>query len=317
MMPEYIEKSFLEKCESLTFQELERYIKKCLRELDSSQLVVEDVPIRKETYLKLRELLLEKADIDTDKLLTDNNAQFEEDISIYTPSALIQNLKYSRSSLDKKLHKMLMSDKIIHHIQDKKAFERRIIWLCKRFDEMIQEQIFEERAFYESFKDDSEFQTEINKQNNIQKEIIDKIDTLITDKFDKLPKLFAKKLPWKFLPAGEWGFSDILSYCNEYQKANSYFDYDGKRLETLQLLKPTDCYVGEDDFRIYFIFCFDYTDKVILESPIRGNAMYVISGDWKEISKLSKWEIRQKYSSNVKRIIHKGEWIDRLREELQ
>lgn len=314
-MSEHIEKSFLEKCKSLTFQQLERYIKKCLRELDSSQLVVEDVPIRKETYLKLSELLLEKSGIDTD-ILTGNNTQFEEDILTYTPSPLIQTLKNNRNSLDTKLHKMLMSDKIIHHIQDKKAFEGRINWLCKRFDEIIQEQIFEERAFYESFKDVPDSDIEMNKQKKIRKMIIDKIDALIEDKFDKLPKLFAKKLPWKFLPAGEWGLSDILSYCKEYKKANSYFDYDAKRLETLQLLKPTDCYVGEDDFRIYFIFCFDYTDKVILESPIRGNAMYVISGDWKEISKLSKWEIRQNYSSNVKRIIHKGEWIDRLREQL-
>lgn len=210
----------------------------------------------------------------------------------------------------------MRSDKLVHHIPDKKAFQKRVILLCKRFDDLIQEQIFEERHFYEILEGRNNPLNEINIQRKTRKEIIDKLDNLIENTFNKLPKIFAKKLPWKFLPAGEWNLSDILTYCREYKKTNPYFDYEEKRLETLLLLKPTDCYVGEDDFRIYFVFCFDYTKKAILESPVRGNAMYVIDDDWREISKLSKWEIRQNYSSSVKRIIHKGDWINRLREEL-
>lgn len=122
-----------------------------------------------------------------------------------------------------------------------------------------------------------------------------------------------KKLSWKFFPKGQWTVEGIIKEFGKYVSHDEKIDE--KRLRKIvDNLKPSYCYIGEEKFNRYIAFCFEGKDKVILESPIYGNAIYVIKGDWQSITKLHKWEARQ--SSKVTVIHHNETWFSRLQSNL-
>lgn len=130
-------------------------------------------------------------------------------------------------------------------------------------------------------------------------------------------KLNVKKLSWKIFPKGKWHIDEIIKVFKEY-KWNKKDKFDETRLRKIELtLKPTICYVGEAEFEGYIVFSFDWTEKVVLECPQKGNAVYIINGDWKEITKLSKLDTLSQFPKEVSRIIHNDTWLERLHEELR
>ena len=44
--------------------------------------------------------------------------------------------------------------------------------------------------------------------------------------------------------------------------------------------------------------------------------MYLITGKWEKLSKLNRTDLLERYSSQVSRLIHKGDWALRLKERL-
>ena len=93
---------------------------------------------------------------------------------------------------------------------------------------------------------------------------------------------------------------------------------DSKKIE--KTLRPNKCFVGKGEFEGYIAYCFDWTESVILECPIYGNAIYIIKRGkftWQEIAKASKWEARTEYSAQVKVINHSNTWLERLEQSLR
>lgn len=120
------------------------------------------------------------------------------------------------------------------------------------------------------------------------------------------------KVPWSILPPGEYPFDRILRHFAELA-GESNLKIDEGRLRLIYSLNPTAIYIGTtDEFRRYVIFYFEAEQKAILECPVFGNAIYVIDGDWKELSMLTKEELLRYYQNHVRRVIHKGNWFDRL-----
>lgn len=155
---------------------------------------------------------------------------------------------------------------------------------------------------------------------NRNKDIFDNLSVDLESK-ESPPSLKIKKLSWKLLPKGQWATEQIIQIfknCNFKGSKWQNVEFDETRLRKIQNhLKPSVCYVGEDEFKGYVVFCFDWTEKVVLECPFFGNAIYVINGEWQEITRLSKWEARHKYSKQVTRIVHAETWLNRLRLELE
>ena len=128
--------------------------------------------------------------------------------------------------------------------------------------------------------------------------------------------LQVKKLPWKFFPKGEWTVDELTKSFSKYVTQNE--TVDEKRLKKIVSdLNPSVCYISEDGFNRYIAFCFDWTEKVILECPIYGNAIYIIKGDWQKIARMSKWEARYEYSKQVTIIRHNETWFERLKSNLK
>jgi hypothetical protein len=126
-----------------------------------------------------------------------------------------------------------------------------------------------------------------------------------------------KEISWELLPKGEWETEGFLKIFKGYGWSEE--DFDESRLKTIiNKLKPSICFIGKEKFQGYqgyVVFGFNWTEKVVLECPKYGNAIYIINDRWKEITKLSKWEARQ--LPEVTDIRHSGNWFELLKENLE
>ncbi len=123
------------------------------------------------------------------------------------------------------------------------------------------------------------------------------------------------RLNWKLLPRGEWNVSKLISFY----KAGNWpgREVDESRLKSIcESLKPVHCYIGQSEFQGYVVFTFDRTQKVVLECPFYGNAIYVIDGDWETLCQKPKGELLAKHSKSVSKIVHNETWLRRLKQFL-
>jgi len=125
------------------------------------------------------------------------------------------------------------------------------------------------------------------------------------------------KLSFRLLPHGKW---DIATAVEHYRlEAGRWLgarQFQVDRLHDLQKLQPTKCYVGSDMWRGYLLFEFPWSQSVVLECPIEGNATYVLAGDWNRMVKVTKGHLQAQFSKSVTKVVHKGDWLVRIYEAL-
>lgn len=128
------------------------------------------------------------------------------------------------------------------------------------------------------------------------------------------------QLDWELLPPGEKGAHEVRRYWEEVLDKHHKFPIRMQldRLDEIEKLKPTTRWIGKArGMEGYIVYEFGNTENVILECPIEGNAVYVLKGDnWEETSKLPKAEIRSKGLRVHRRVIHKKNWVSRMRKAL-
>ncbi|HEY0657681.1 MAG TPA: hypothetical protein VGD05_04365 [Pyrinomonadaceae bacterium] len=125
-----------------------------------------------------------------------------------------------------------------------------------------------------------------------------------------------EEIDWEIFPAGDWFdneevttrfFDHFRNLQNKGKWRNKFFDksrIDGIRGK----LNPKTYRTGKEEFEGYIVYFFDWTNKIILECPICGNATYVInSGKYssQEIAKNSQLDTRTEYSDQLTVINHK------------
>jgi hypothetical protein len=123
-----------------------------------------------------------------------------------------------------------------------------------------------------------------------------------------------ERVPWRILPPGQHPFSDIVKYCESLQRQKIGVRYEIERLHRIFGLKPTKTYRGTDEFDGYFVFFFEDHEVAILDCPKVGNAIYVLKGDWRRFSRLTKSELLSAHQPNVTRVVHSGDWFLRLQQ---
>lgn len=116
---------------------------------------------------------------------------------------------------------------------------------------------------------------------------------------------------WILLPAGTWHIQDLIEHFKHFQSRFPQKRVEPDRLEVISRLHPADCYVGQAGWYGYVAFTFPYSYDTVLECPIYGNATYVIHGNWKEMSKLSRMQLRKQHPDNPF-VIHTGAWESKL-----
>jgi len=119
-----------------------------------------------------------------------------------------------------------------------------------------------------------------------------------------------KYVNWKLLPPGESSIELITSKLKEYEryKCKSYFDYS--RLYKMFTLKPNRIFVGINKWIGYIVYEFDHFNKVALDCPKHGNAVYILPKEWQELSMKSKQELLNLNNSNISRVCHHEGWLE-------
>jgi hypothetical protein len=127
-------------------------------------------------------------------------------------------------------------------------------------------------------------------------------------------------LPWALLPPDHTTFALLMAYYKSIEKellSKHRGNVDEERLKKVTSLKPDRVYRGSDGFHGYTVFEFDRYEKVILECPVYGNAVYFLYKDsWKSQARKSKQYIRENFPGSWGRVRHTESWFRRVREEL-
>jgi hypothetical protein len=127
-------------------------------------------------------------------------------------------------------------------------------------------------------------------------------------------------LPWTLLPPDHTTFALLMAYYKSIEKeflSKHRGNVDKERLKKVTSLKPDRVYRGSDGFHGYTVFEFDRYEKVILECPVYGNAVYFLYKDsWKSQARKSKQYIRENFPGSWGRVRHTESWFRRVREEL-
>jgi hypothetical protein len=120
------------------------------------------------------------------------------------------------------------------------------------------------------------------------------------------------RLQWEVLPPGtrEEAMARIFSGRTptpaEVTRVGDRFDF-------LMGLRPAAMIYGRSGFQRYFGAQL-HKDLVLFENVEHGNAMYVMFDDWEQLSQKSRLELMSgRYGQGFERVVHSGDWKDRLR----
>lgn len=120
---------------------------------------------------------------------------------------------------------------------------------------------------------------------------------------------------WEILPPGEreTNIAKIISGMDlsstEEKEIQDRYDY-------LLSLHPVDYIKGTSGFQRYFGARFD-ENLVVFENVLYGNAIYIMYGDWVELSKRSRTELLTDPNADYDRIVHTRNWKRNLIRKLQ
>jgi uncharacterized protein YjbI with pentapeptide repeats len=127
-----------------------------------------------------------------------------------------------------------------------------------------------------------------------------------------------RPLAWAPLPPGEHPWQAIEEHYRSLLRDSpkgvrgdqASSEVDLERLRVVHALGPDACYVGPaDELRGYAVFVFERRGVAICECPFVGNAAYVLRGDWRQLSRLSKRDLLER---SQERVVHSGNWKQRI-----
>ncbi len=168
-----------------------------------------------------------------------------------------------------------------------------------------------------------EYEIKVNQYNAQKKNLLKIIEKMRSDLINFIPRKVSAQtlnstqvLNWKLLPTGAIPFHYLKNYLQEVSKS-SREEFDLEKIEKIISLDADKIYCGIDDFNGYLVFLFEEIELAVLDCPQKGNAIYIFGEDWKTLSRLSKSELLNYYPNKTKRIIHRGDWFERLKLILQ
>ena len=122
-------------------------------------------------------------------------------------------------------------------------------------------------------------------------------------------------LGWEIFPPGS--VERVINMLKKQIRTNNPAKQERieERVKYIESLHPIESYVGKGMNNRYFGAKFK-DDLVVFENEDYGNAIYVLFGNWEELSKKSRTEILRRPDKDFVRIPHSKNWIWALRQEL-
>lgn len=322
--------SYLEECDKMNFWQLHRYIERALKRLSKSQESGdEDLPRYKEEVIFLCEMLGEKADSmkeDVPESLPEPPV-YEGPAapgSFFTPSEKLDGLYTKRDRYDRRVDEAVErgdSDIYIEYVEDElKKFEREELFPVERAEERRYEErraeFWAARGPYQERVKAWEYERDERKR---KQELQASRDRGVQKMYRETERAFEPKptgtFQWEFLPPGEATPDRIRRYYEEVMSRGTLDGFLPERLEKVLALPYESWFQGKAGFYGYSIFTFAHTEKVLFECPVYGNAIYVLTSSEERLLRMTKQELRE--SGEARKILHTGEWYQRLKRELE
>ena len=325
---------YWEKCEQMTFIELRRFIDRALMKLSRpSAFGNEELPHSEEELLNLCDMLSVKADalredtshpmperptyegpadpgwfIPSDELaaLYAKRERYERPVDEAIEHGSTRTyLEYVEGALEKVKREVAPLDASEKQEHNKRVEEfreaRKSYWSHVR--------LWEEKAKKE--KQRREF--EANREGTVER-----MRREVKHAFDSERVSGHKRmsiLPFELAAPGERADDhSIYRYFREVVSRGRLDGFDQDRLDKLLALPRSNWAKGRGGSYGYIVLMFDHTEKVLMECPVRDNAIYVLDSDEERLLKMNKQELIA--SGEVKRIIHVGDWYRRVKEAL-
>lgn len=139
---------------------------------------------------------------------------------------------------------------------------------------------------------------------------------------DDLQLLNGNKLSWVLLPPADCKSWSSFEPIFEAQLKSVDYLFLEKEIEEQKIrfkrifeLNPKKIFRGIESFSDYFALIYVGTSKVVLESVIYGNAVYIVDGNWMEKSQQTKSQLKKDGAAKV--IHHRGDWFSKIKNYLQ
>lgn len=117
---------------------------------------------------------------------------------------------------------------------------------------------------------------------------------------------------WEILPPDVKLEVQKAKSSKQEESKNKRKDYNQIRLDTLEGYNPVERNIGRNGFQGYYAFV--YENICVLESPLYGNATYIVERDsWKKSSMETKKSLINNHKF-LKRIEHNSKWFKKIEE---
>lgn len=318
---------YWEKCTKMDFRHLRQFIDGSLLMLSGPGSSA-DRPHSEEEFLALWEMLRGKIDTSNVPVIPPVPTKPLE-FRPFSRSEYLRSLRTQRKQLAKALSAALGDPSMTK--MDTKNFKSKLEVLDRNINQLQsrERQDYKERskAHYRPYLDAkaarerslrkltaAQFETIVLCQRRFR--IAERVRKDIERAFTFGPSLPIKRLPWRVLPPGELSADNVRRHYDALQRTNPGVRYERERITKALSLRPDQYYVGMDEFESYMVLTFAHTQRVLMECPIFGNAIYVLKSDWKRLSRMSKRELLDQRSGQVTKIVHKGDWFRRVKLEM-
>lgn len=121
-------------------------------------------------------------------------------------------------------------------------------------------------------------------------------------------------LPFEIAAPGERTNEHVYAYYREVLRWGQLARFDQDRLDKVLALPRSGLLKGKAGFYGYIVLQFEHTEKVLLECPVVGNALYVLDSGEERLLRRNKQE--HIASDEAKRVFHTGDWYGRVKKEL-
>ena len=132
--------------------------------------------------------------------------------------------------------------------------------------------------------------------------------------------MIVERVAFRLLPPGSWSIDDVIAhYRHEATNLPSNLirkDLQWRRLLDVKSLGAHRCWIGEHMWMGYCVFMFPFSSKAVLECPFEGNATYILSESWKQLAMHTKQDLRRLFPNRHRKVVHKGDWLARVRSSL-
>ena len=324
---------YWDKCEKMTFAQLRRFIHDVLERLsDPSVPDNEELPRSQEELLGLCDMLKAKSDVLKDDAPMPERPTYAGPAHpgwSFTPSDELDALYRKRREAQDRVDYATQhgeSKIFIEYIEDElEKVEREITPIERRADQEHADRLREYQEAHEPYMRRIRlWRAEVEKVEK-QREAEAKRDEAVQRAYRKVKRAFDPKrasgpksmgtLPFELAAPGErTDDRAIYRYYQEVMSRKRLSGFDQDRLDKLLALPRSNWAKGSAGSDGYIVLMFDHTEKVLMECPIRDNAIYVLDSGEKRLLKMNKQELIA--SDEVKRIFHRGDWYGRVKQEL-